>query len=86
MCAKSKADQVKQAMEDAAEQIVGYRLPVARRPRETWGNYGPHKGLPGGFEERLFAGALSVTFAITTIANHPADDLMPYLMPTGRGH
>ena len=31
MCAKSKADQVKLAMEDAAEQMVGYRLPVARK-------------------------------------------------------
>jgi hypothetical protein len=29
--AKSKADQVKLAMEDAAGQIVGYRLPVARK-------------------------------------------------------
>ena len=31
MCAKSKADQVKLAMEDAADQITGYRLPVARK-------------------------------------------------------
>ena len=31
MCAKSKADLVALAMEDAAEQIVGYRLPIARK-------------------------------------------------------
>lgn len=35
MCAKSKAALVKLAMEDAAEEIVGYRLPIARKTQRN---------------------------------------------------